>query len=295
MASSNANDREATTPPRIDAHQHYWKISRGDYGWMGAPEVAAIRRDYLPADLAPERRAQGVDFTIAVQAAPTRAETDFLLSLAASEPSLVGVVGWLDVEASDFEAQLDAYAPRPEWLGIRPMLQDLADDAYILRQAVQHNLRLLARAGKKLDLLVLTRHLPHAVRALEANPELSAIVDHCAKPDLKNRDLATWKSGIRALAQNPRVHCKLSGLVTEANPGCSASDLAPAVEHVLSCFGPERLAFGSDWPVCALAASYARVVELFREVLGGQLTPEFERALFGDNARAFYGLKLPEA
>jgi L-fuconolactonase len=275
---------------RIDAHQHYWKIDRGDYDWMSAPAVAPIRRDFLPRDLAPELERHGMERTVVVQAAATRGETDHLLELAAEEPSIAGVVGWLDVDADDFPELLVRYAGRPGFLGIRPMLQDLPDDRYLVRPRVLENLRELGRLGRTLDLLVLPRHLPVVVEALGRLPELRAVVDHCAKPDLRSASLDEWRAGIARVAEFPNVSCKVSGLVTEAMPGASATLFAPAVEHVLSVFGPDRLLFGSDWPVCTLAAPYERVVALLGEIFGARLTPEFEKKLFGDNAARFYGL-----
>ncbi len=275
---------------RIDAHQHYWKIERGDYDWMSAPAARPIRRDFLPSDLASELERHHIDRTIAVQAAATVAETDFLLDLAAENPSIAGVVGWLDVEAPNFADTLARYLRKPAFLGIRPMLQDLPDDRFLVRPRVLENLGELARSGRKLDLLVLPRHLSVVVEALEALPELAAVVDHCAKPDLRTGSLDVWRTGIARVAEHPNVVCKLSGLVTEAPPGFAASALAPAVEHVLSVFGPDRLLFGSDWPVCTLAASYDRVVEVLAEILGTRLSGDFERKLFGANAARFYGI-----
>lgn len=275
---------------RIDAHQHYWKIERGDYDWMSAPAVAPIRKDFLPPDLAPELDRHRIDRTVVVQAAATTAETDFLLGLAKEFPSIAGVVGWLDVEASDFGATLARYAEEPAFLGVRPMLQDLSDDGFLLRPRVLESLRELARAGRTLDLLVLPRHLPIVVRALEALPELRAVVDHCAKPALRSSSLDAWRDGIAHVASHPNVVCKLSGLVTEAPAGAGPTALAPAVEHVLSVFGPDRLLFGSDWPVCTLAASYDRVVGILGEVLGARLDDTFEGKLFGENAESFYAI-----
>jgi L-fuconolactonase len=276
---------------RVDAHQHYWKVERGDYEWMAAPEVAAIRRDFLPRDLAPELEKHRFDRSVVVQAAATIAETDFLLGLAAEHASIAGVVGWLDLEANDFARTLARYAQNPKFLGIRPMLQDLPDDRFLVRPRVLENLRELARSGRRLDLLVLPRHLPVALTALAALPELRAVVDHCAKPDLRGGSLDAWRAGIARVAEHPNVVCKLSGLVTEAPQGALARDLAPAVEHVLAAFGPDRLLFGSDWPVCTLAASYDRVVGVLVEVLGARLTEDFERKLFGENAARFYGIE----
>jgi L-fuconolactonase len=275
---------------RIDAHQHYWKIERGDYDWMSAPAVAPIRRDFLPRDLAPELARHGIDRTIVVQAAATVAETDFLLGLADENPSIAGVVGWLDVEAPDFAQVLADYAHRPAFLGIRPMLQDLPDDRFLVRPRVLEHLRELERNRRRLELLVQSRHLPVVVEALGVLPDIRAVVDHCAKPDLRGGTLDEWRAGITRVAEHPNVVCKLSGLVTEAEPGSAASVFAPVIEHVLSVFGPDRLLFGSDWPVCTLAASYDRVLAVLGEVLGARLSSDFEQKLFGENAARFYGI-----
>jgi L-fuconolactonase len=276
---------------RIDAHQHYWKLERGDYDWMSAPAVAPIRRDFLPRDLLPELEKHRIDRSVVVQAAATVAETDFLLRLSSEHPNVAGVVGWLDVEAPDFSEALARYARRPKFLGIRPMLQDIADERFLVRPRVIENLRELVRAGRTLDLLVLPRHLPVVLDALGELAGIRAVVDHCAKPDLRSGSLDAWRAGMARIAEHPNVVCKLSGLVTEAPAGAHARDLAPAIEHVLAVFGPDRLLFGSDWPVCTLAASYDRVIGVLTEVLGARLTPDFERKLFGDNAARFYGIE----
>ena len=273
---------------RVDAHQHFWKVSRGDYGWMSAPAVAPLRRDFLPADLAPHLRQNHVERTIVVQAAPTTAETDFLLELARSHESIAGVVGWLDLESPEFPTELAHYAATEKFLGIRPMLQDLEDDEFIVRRPVIENLKRLAESGRTLDLLILSRHLSIALEALQAVPELRAVIDHCAKPDLVSGNLDGWREGMSRLATRTSAACKLSGLVTEARPGCNVQDLLPAVEHVWAAFGPERLMFGSDWPVCTLAADYSRVVELLNEALGSRLSDAEEERVFGENARRFY-------
>ena len=275
---------------RIDAHQHYWKPSRGDYGWMDAPDLGDLRRDYLPADLEPWLSRHRIDRTVVVQAAPTRAETDFLLDLARAHQRIAGVVGWLDLEAPDFPDVLGQYLDNPKFLGIRPMLQDLADDDFILKPKVIENLSHLAHAGKTLDLLVVPRQLPYVVRALDLLPELGAVVDHVAKPRPRHEHLDAWRAWMTEIAGRPRLVCKLSGLVTEVGPGFSAADLAPAVEHVFSEFGPERLLFGSDWPVCTLVASYDQVIQVLYDVLGERLSGTTEEQVFGGNARRFYGL-----
>jgi L-fuconolactonase len=278
---------------RIDAHQHYWKIVRGDYFWMG-PHVASICRDYLPDDLGPLLVPHGFDGSVVVQAASTVAETEFLLGLGERNPSILGVVGWLDLERETFEASLAALSRNPKLVGLRPMLQDLEDDAWILRPRVLEALRRIADRGLALDFLVLTRHLPHVCRVLELVPHLRSVIDHAAKPDLRGKELGEWRKGLAEVASCPNLFCKLSGLVTEADPvKWRVSDLAPAIEHALAVFGEDRVVFGSDWPVCTLAASYERVVAALREVLGGRLTPSFDAKLFGDNAQRLYRLPQP--
>jgi L-fuconolactonase len=274
---------------RVDAHQHYWKVERGDYDWMAAPGAAPMRRDFEPSELAPHLEKHGFDGSVVVQAAATTAETDFLLELAEANSTICGVVGWLDLESPAFREQLQRYLERPKFLGIRPMLQDLPDDRYLLRPRVLENLHELASADRSLDLLITPRHLPHAAQALGELPPFRVVVDHCAKPNLREGTIAGWKVGLERLASLSHVTCKLSGLVTEAaRPDRDA--ISPAIEHALAVFGEDRLLFGSDWPVCTLAASYDRVVELVHEVLGTRLTPDFERKLFGENAREVYRL-----
>lgn len=275
---------------RIDAHQHYWKPSRGDYGWLEAPESRELCRDYLPADLEPWLSRHRIDRTIVVQAAATSAETDFLLELAGRHERIAGVVGWLDLTASDFPEQLARYCRHPKFLGIRPMLQDLPDDDFILQTRVLENLAELARSGRTLDVLVRPRHLPYVVRMLDLVPELAAVIDHAAKPRPRDQPLDGWRAWLSELARRPRVTCKLSGLVTEVGPDFGAEDLRPVVEHVFSEFGCERLLFGSDWPVCTLVATYDQVVQVLYDVLGERLSGAAEAALFGASARRFYGL-----
>lgn len=276
---------------RIDAHQHYWKIVRGDYFWMG-PHVASICRDFLPADLEPALARHRIERTVVVQAAPTHAETEFLLGLAETHDSIAGVVGWVDLESPSCEATLRALARRPKFVGIRPMLQDLADDAWIARPRVLEALQLVAELGLAFDFLVFARHLPHVCRALTAVPSLRAVIDHCAKPDLRGGDLQGWRAALSQVADCPNVCCKLSGLVTETDGVRFRPEaLAPAVEHALQAFGEERLVFGSDWPVCTLVTSYDGVVRSLEAVLGARLSEAFSERLFGANAASLYRIR----
>ena len=272
----------------IDAHQHFWRIGRGDYGWMdGAGPI--LRRDYLPSDLQPTLRRLGVEKTVLVQAAPTVAETDFMLDLAEANDFIAGVVGWLDLESDAFTDDLARLMKRPKFVGVRPMLQDLDDDRWILRPKVLDALGHIAKAGLAFDILVFPRHLPHVVEAMAAAPALRAVLDHMAKPPLASGKLESWRTDVARLAALPNVHCKVSGLVTEADhAGWTVANLAPAVEHVVACFGAGRLMWGSDWPVCRLASDYGEA--LAATMLALPATLRGDAGLFGDNAERFYKL-----
>ncbi len=277
---------------RIDAHLHFWKISRGDYGWMG-PHVAPLCRDYLPEHVRDELGAQGFTAGIAVQAAPTVAETEYLLGLAAESPLLAGVVGWVDLESESLQRTLSRLRANPKFVGVRPMLQDLDDDAWIVRPRVLDGLAQIADAGLAFDFLVYPRHLRYVCQALDRVPRLRAVIDHAAKPNLRTRVLDAWRAALREVAARPTVFCKVSGLVTEADPlNFTAGDLALAIDPVFEMFGEDRVMFGSDWPVCTLAASYDRVVAAVREVFGSRLSAARSAKLFGQNAATFY--RLPE-
>lgn len=273
---------------RIDSHQHFWQASRGDYGWL-TPELGSLYRDYLPDDLRPLLQEHRIDKTVVVQAAPTVAETDFLLALAQRREFIAGVVGWLDMASVDFEDQFAAYRRKPGFIGIRPMLQDLPEDDYILKPQVLDSLEKIAAADFPFDFLVYTRHLPYVLQALERAPGLRAVIDHIAKPEIRARRMEPWKSHIRELAQYPNVYCKLSGMITEADrKNWKADDLQPYVEHVAECFGPQRLMFGSDWPVCLLAGTYSQVINTLAEILAPMLNEAAMAKILGENAARFY-------
>ncbi|HEV2320450.1 MAG TPA: amidohydrolase family protein [Verrucomicrobiae bacterium] len=275
---------------RIDSHQHFWKASRGDYHWMG-PAVPTLCRDYLPSDLQPLLKKNKIDKTILVQAAQTKEETDFLLDLAAQHDFIAGVIGWLDMDSPAFPRELNIYCKKPKFLGIRPMLQDIPDDDWILRSRVIEALQCMADHDMPFEFLTYTRHLPNVLRVLERVPGLRAVVDHVSKPEIKNGRLDPWSSHIGRVAKHPNVFCKLSGMITEADHKTwSPDDLRPYVEHVLKCFGNERVMFGSDWPVCLLAGSYDQVVAAIQTVLMPHLNKQDEIAVFGGNAARFYKL-----
>jgi len=274
---------------RIDAHQHYWKTERNDYGWL-TPETGLLYKDYLPEQLHGHLNKHAIDRTIVVQAAPTVEETEFLLSLCEQDPTLAGVVGWIDLEADDFRETYARLRQNPYFVGIRPMLQDLPDDRWILRPKVLEALQVLAADRFAIDLLAKPRHLPHIVELLERVPDLHAVVDHIAKPFIKDRIMEPWGEHIRQIAAYGNVFCKLSGMVNEADTDWKPDDFVPYVRHVVEAFGPDRLLFGSDWPVCLLAASYDQVIGLVQQTLPSTLTADELEAIFGGNAIRFYGL-----
>lgn len=275
---------------RIDAHQHFWKLGRGDYGWL-TPELTPLYRDYLPADLAPLLGAGGVDGTVLVQAAPTLAETRFLLALAARTDFVLGVVGWVDFESPDAPETIAALATDPLLRGLRPMIQDIADVDWMLRPQLGPAFQALVAHDLAFDALTLPRHLPNLLRLLERHPQMRVVVDHGSKPAIRDGAFRPWAEDMAALARDTGAYCKLSGLVTEAAADWTVADLAPYVDHLLQCFGPERLIWGSDWPVCRLAASYEGWLEAALRLVGPD--PDAHAAVFGGAARRFYGLSAP--
>ncbi|CAN7709723.1 amidohydrolase family protein [Bosea sp. LjRoot237] len=271
---------------RIDAHQHFWSLARGDYGWL-TPALGAIHRDFGPADLAPLLAQHGIDRTILVQAAPTQAETAFLLDIAAKTPFVAGVVGWADFDAPDIVERIAALADDPLLVGLRPMVQDIADDNWLARPELAPAFEAMAAHHLVFDALLKPRHFAPMLAVLERHPDLACVIDHGAKPDLVTGDLAAWREGMTALAAYPPLFCKLSGLVTEAGSDWTLETLRPVVEHLLAVFGPDRLIFGSDWPVVTLRASYAQWFATAEILLAG-LSRAQRTAVFGGNAAKLY-------
>jgi len=276
---------------KIDAHQHFWQISRGDYAWM-TEEVADIRHDTLPADLAPLIKAQGIDGTIVVQAADTVSETEFLLSLAEATPFIKGVVGWVDLEADTVLETLSRLSQNPWFKGIRPMLQDIEETRWIARPKVIEALEQVTEMGLRLDALITPRHLDVVAEIAQALPDLPIVIDHCAKPEIAStKEPGTvWRNGMARLAKCPNVMCKISGLANEAGPDWNVGQLKPTVDHVLQVFGPTRLMWGSDWPVLNLAGHYDGWHTVAEQLLS-HLTPDEKIAIFGGTAQHFYGLE----
>jgi L-fuconolactonase len=278
----------ADRPRWVDAHQHFWRLARGDYGWL-TPALASIYRDFEPADLEPLLARAGIDATVLVQAAPTVAETRFLLELAAGVPFVAGVVGWAPLDAPDAPDVVGALARDPRLRGLRPMIHDLPDVDWMLGPGVARGLRAIEAAGLTFDALVRPRHLANLRRLLARHPDLRVVIDHAAKPEIAAGRREPWAGDMAALARETRAWVKLSGLLTEDGANWSVDRLRPYVDHLLEHFGAERLIFGSDWPVVTLRAGYADWLAAAHALLAG-LDQAAQSRVLGLNAIACYGL-----
>lgn len=270
----------------IDAHQHFWDPASAKYPWM-TDAVAAIRHPFGPGDLAPLLDDTGVGGTVAVQARMDLDEVHELLDIAATTEFVLGVVGWVDLTDGDVAATLRELC-HPKLVGIRHQVHDEDDPAWLVRDDVQRGLRAVSDVGLTFDLLVRTRELAAARETAVRNPELTFVVDHLAKPPIATGDIHTWEKALAPLADLPNVNCKLSGLVTEADwDSWNAAQLEPYLRRALDWFGADRCLFGSDWPVCLLAASYGEVLDLVRSAL----RPDDRDAVLALTATRVYGLK----
>ncbi len=283
----------ARRPPTVDAHHHLWDPDRLELAFLDAPEHEPIRRKFAPAQLAATARPHGVVQTVVVQAAPDVGETEQLLALAGADPLIAGVVGWIDCDAADPAAELERLRCRPHGeclVGIRLMAQDHPDPGWLSRSGVRRAARAIGAAGLVCELLIRPPQAAAARSLVAGLPEVSFVVDHAGKPEIAAGRLEPWRSAIRELASVPSVACKISGLITEARwSAWTAAQIAPFVDVVAEAFGSGRLLFGSDWPVCLLAGSYADVVRVADETLAGLPAD----AVFAGNARRIYGLAAP--
>jgi L-fuconolactonase len=278
-------------PPIIDAHQHFWQLSQSfNYAWLDKPANASIRRDFLPEHLEPHLRSAGIQRTIFVQTQHDLEENRWGLGLAERHPFIAGIVGWVDLASPRCEQQLEEFRDNPSFFGIRHITQDEPDDDFIGRPDILRGLKVLERHGIPFDLLFYIKHLRHVPTLARQLPELRMVIDHLAKPCIREGRMDDWLPSLRAAATFPNVFCKLSGMITEADwQNWKPADLRPYVQAALDCFGPERCMFGSDWPVCELAGSYEQVVTALKEALG-PLSKGDEENIFGGTAIRFYGL-----
>ncbi|NYH45922.1 L-fuconolactonase [Micromonospora jinlongensis] len=278
----------------VDAHHHLWVRARHPQPWIDPVTMAAIDADFEPADLAPVARAAGVTATVVVQSIASEAETMDLLAVAAGDTLVRGVVGWVDLTADDIAERLGRLLAAPggeRLVGIRHLVQSETDPAYLDRPDVRRGVAAVGAAGLVFDLLVRQHQLPMAARLAHDLPEVRFVLDHLGKPALGRPEMTEWARGLRALAASPNTTAKLSGLVTEVERSpWTTEDLRPAVEGALDTFGPDRLMYGSDWPVCLLASSYPRWVEALAELLGDHDGTD-QALLWGDTARRVYRLE----
>ena len=269
----------------IDAHFHIWQLARGDYGWL-TPAQGPIFRDISLGDWRTVSRPCGITGGILVQAAPTAAETTFLLQQACGADDVLGVVGWVDMLAPDVAARIEALAGNVKLKGLRPMLQDIADPDWILQDALRAAFAAMLNVGLTFDALVKPLHLPRILQLAKRYPALRIVIDHGGKPDIAGGQWQDWADDMQQLAQEPQVFCKLSGLWTEAEFGAEASVLDPYMRHIASCFGSDRTLWGSDWPVLERAGGYAE----WQQSVDEMLAPPDRSAVFETVARRAYGL-----
>ena len=274
---------------RIDSHQHFWTLERNDYGWL-TPQQTVLYRDYLPKDLQPFLKQAGIHKTVLVQAAPSVAETRYLLQLADDHEFVAGVVGWVDMEGGQASRyDLEALRANPLLLGVRPMVQDIADPAWMLRPSLQPLFEAVEATNLCFDALVKPVHLPYLLELLKRCPNLRVVVDHGAKPNIAEGQWQPWADWISRIAKQTRAYCKLSGLITEGSDMHSFQDLIPYMDHLLASFGAERMMWGSDWPVLNLRADYLGWHAATGRWLS-RLSDAHREAIEGDNAARFYGL-----
>lgn len=273
---------------RVDAHQHFWQLARGDYGWLTL-ELTELYRDFLPEDLVPLLVQNGIDGTVLVQAAPTKAETAYLLSLAEKHDFIKGVVGWVDFEGPDVESEIAQLAEQPKVVGLRPMIQDIPDPDWMLKPELERAFNAMIATDLTLDALTLPRHLPNLLQLLQRHPEMPVVIDHASKPRIRSEEFDPWARRMAELAANTNAYCKLSGLVTEAGEHWTLNDLKPYVDHLLDCFGAERLIWGSDWPVCLLASDYRQWLTAAEQLLESVSDTS---GIFGRNALRAYNIPI---
>jgi L-fuconolactonase len=278
---------------RIDSHQHFWKYDAREYGWIDE-RMSVLKRDFLPGDLEPRLKAAGFDACVAVQARQTLAETAWLLELADGSPFVAGVVGWVDLCSPDARTQLQRFARHPKLVGVRHVVQGEPDERFLLRADFGGGIALLEQFGLAYDILVYPRHLEVAAEFVKRFPRQRFVLDHLGKPGIARGEIRGWTRDVRALAAEPNVRAKLSGLVTEADwKRWTSEELRPYLDVAFECFGPGRLMIGSDWPVCTLAGDYGRTMAVVTEYLEDRPAAERE-AVFGGNAREFWNLAFKE-
>jgi len=274
---------------RIDSHQHFWRYSPDEYGWID-DSMAALRRDFLPGVLKLELESGGFQGSVAVQARQSLEETRWLLELAQRSSSILGVVGWVDLRSPEVRSQLKGFAGNPKLVGVRHIVQAEPDDRFLVQPEFLRGISVLEEFDLAYDILIYARHLPVAAEFVARFPRQRFVLDHLAKPPIKSGAIDSWAQGIRRMAAFPNVFCKLSGLVTEADwQRWEPEQIEPYLDVAFESFGPDRLMIGSDWPVCLVAASYARAIQVVESYVL-RSNPEWGDGVLGGNARRFYRL-----
>ncbi|HSU30496.1 MAG TPA: amidohydrolase family protein [Bryobacteraceae bacterium] len=272
---------------QIDSHHHFWRYNPEEYSWID-DSMALLRRDFLPEDLRPEIQRAGIDGVISVQARQNLEETRWLLALAANHSFIRGVVGWVPLTDIKLPQVLQSLAGNEKLKSIRHVLQGEPDDRYMLRSDFNRGIDLLQEFNLAYDILIFERHLPYVLEFVKQHPQQVFVLDHVAKPRIRDRIVSPWRENVRELAKFPNVYCKISGMVTEAGyTTWKEEDLAPYFDTVLEAFGPSRLLFGSDWPVCLVAASYGSWLALVKRQIA-MLTDSEQSAILGGTAARVY-------
>jgi L-fuconolactonase len=276
---------------KIDSHQHFWKYNSTEFGWINA-EMNVLKKDFLPEALYPELVTVEFDGSIAVQARQSLEETRWLLKLAGRNKFIKGVVGWVDLCSKNLEIQLDDFARHSKAVGVRHVVHDEPDDNFIIRPDFIQGIKHLERFGLSYDILIFPKHLTNTIKFVKQFPYQTFILDHLAKPFIKDQVFSPWNADIEQLAKLPNVFCKLSGMTTEANwKNWSLSDIKPYLDIVFNAFGINRLMIGSDWPVCTLTGKYSQVMEVVTEYIKS-LSPSEQALILGENAKKIYKLKM---
>ena len=276
---------------RVDAHQHFWIYNQEEYKWIDESMVK-LQRDFLPSHIDKELKRNGIDFCVTVQARQTLQETKWLLELAQNNLFIKGIVGWVDLKSNSVEKDLEQFAAYKKFKGVRHVLQNEDDDRYMLQPDFKQGLRKLEKYGLTYDILIYPRHIKYACALVSEFPQQKFMIDHLAKPLIKEGKIEAWKKDMQELAKADNLFCKLSGMVTEANwNSWMQEDFVPYMETLLEIFGPNRLLFGSDWPVCTVAAKYEQVLGITTNFISF-LSPAEQAHIMGQNAIDFYNLEV---
>ncbi|MBM3754149.1 MAG: amidohydrolase [Acidobacteria bacterium] len=271
----------------IDTHHHFWKYSTKEYGWI-SDSMKVIRRDFLPPDLEKTLKDAGVDGAISVQARQSVEESDWLLGMAEKNKFLLGVVGWVDLRSKDVDKDLERLAKHKKFKGVRHVVQDEPDDNFILGAAFNEGIKKLIKYDLRYDILIFEKHLKASIAFVDKHPRQMFVLDHVAKPRIKDRVLSPWRENMIELAKRPNVYCKISGMITEADwQKWTSADLAPYLDGAMEAFGPKRLMFGSDWPVMLVAGQYKPWVELVKKTIARYTKDEQERILYKNAVEAY--------